>query len=218
MNFLKSLEERDIKKPTTFVSILTIKKLINSGLNLEGLNLYIDGNTLSLLYKLKYRKSIKKYNFDMSGIALEILTSRSEEGPILFFGGTDSDAKLAQEKLRSLCPKNQSNIIVVNGYERKDYMLGQIERLNPICIILSLGSTYQEEYSLELKNIFGSRFQIFTSGAFITQLAKSKEREYYPKWVVTFNIRWIYRCFRERGHIKRIIDGIFTIPLALKHV
>lgn len=218
MNFLNSLEERDIHKPTTFVSILTIKKLINSGLNLEGLNLYIDGNTLSLLYKFKYGKRIKKNNFDMSGIALEILNNLSEKGPILFFGGTDSDAELAQQKLRSLYPNNQSNIIVVNGYERKENMLAHIESLNPICIILSLGSTYQEEYALELNNMFGSRFQIFTSGAFITQLAKSKEREYYPKWVVTLNIRWIYRCFRERGHVKRIVDGIFTIPLALKLV
>lgn len=218
MNFLNSLEERDVKKPTTFVSILTIKKLIDCGMNLDGFNLYVDGNTLSLLYKIKYGKKINRYNFDMSGIALEILNNFSKEGPILFYGGTQSDADSAQEKLRSIFPKNQSNIIVINGYEKTEYMLDQIEILNPICIILSLGSSYQEVFSLELKNKFGSRFQIFTSGAFITQLAKSKEREYYPNWAITLNIRWIYRCFRERGHINRIIDGIFTIPFALKHL
>jgi N-acetylglucosaminyldiphosphoundecaprenol N-acetyl-beta-D-mannosaminyltransferase len=218
MNILNNLENRNVKKPTTFVSILTIKNLIKSGLNLESLNLFLDGNTLALLYRIKYGVKIRKHNFDTSGIALEMINYFGKRGRVLFFGGTVSEAKTAEIKLKTIFKNFQKNLFVINGYGNLEYMLKEIERINPSCVIFSIGSPYQEIISIQANDKLQGNIQFFTSGAFISQLANSSNHVYYPNLIIKLNIRWVYRCFKERKHIKRIMAGILTIPFAFKHI
>lgn len=194
----------------SWTSLITFVNPCSIG-NLEddcGLLNYIDHigiDAISLTWWLRlwgYR--IARSSFDNGSIFKElckILKTRHLE--LLFIGGTDLEAKLANEKFLEIEGFPQT-AKVVGGYCDGKIVKNYFEELNRAqVIVLSLGSPLQEQVGHEIKMLFPKNKILFTSGAFISQ--SSKNLNYYPEIVNTLNLRFVYRFLKEKHTRKRLL-------------
>ncbi|MEX0314076.1 MAG: WecB/TagA/CpsF family glycosyltransferase [Allomuricauda sp.] len=93
-----------------------------------------------------------------------------------------------------------------NGFideEEEKKLLKNILELNPNKVLIGMGTPKQEELAVKIKTC-GGKSTIFTCGAFIAQTA-NKGTNYYPEKINKYNLRWLYRIWKEPKLIKRYL-------------
>lgn len=199
----------------TFLSTLNFRKFYESN-NSNKISIIPDGITMISLLFIKHRRVFKKNNFDLSGLAPEIISSKKNN--IYFFGGNKHEIETFKYHMFKLFKSiNEKNSFFYNGFD-------ELKKINKIkfqkndIIILSIGCPLQERIgsNIFLKNNF---IRVFTSGAFISQTAKSsKKGVYYPKLIEKLNLRFIYRALKEKGHYKRLVSAFMDFIYILKRI
>lgn len=156
----------------------------------------LDGIMLAVFLKVFYRKSFERMSPDFSSYFQELFeTLESEQRPVYFVGGTESEVETAVSVFKESFP----DLVVAgyhSGYYKDDGPILQevIDSGAEVCIV-GMGTPRQERFLVNLKDRgFGGRG--FSCGAFISQTAQGG-KVYYPSWVNTFHLRWLYRIYRE---------------------
>lgn len=126
-----------------------------------------------------------------------------QQKSIFFVGGSIEEIKLFLETIREEFPK-----LIISGYHHGYFnyrenqsICDEIRKENPSIAIIGLGTPKQESFAILLKDL-GYSGSIYTCGAFISQTALAG-RNFYPKYINKFNLRWLYRIFKEKKHLKR---------------
>lgn len=160
-----------------------------------------------LLCKYLRAIGIKKtrISFDMTSLAPEIFRLASEnDHAVYFIGGEQGVAENACSKIQKAYP-NLKVSGVANGFfsseEERSSTIDAIRNLKPSIVIASMGTPYQEQFLIDLRNS-GWSGNGYTSGGFFHQTAKAG-LTYYPKWVNRLNLRWAYRIYDEPKLINR---------------
>lgn len=166
----------------------------------------VDGVSLVILLSLVGIKVAKRESFDMTSQALVVFNECIElEKDIFFVGSTEKSINNFINIIKNNFPKlNISGYR--NGYfdndEDKEQCLKKINILNPEVIIVGMGTPFQEQFLIDLKNT-GWNGTGYTCGGFIHQTGSGIK--YYPDFYNTYNLRWLYRMIDEPKLIKRYL-------------
>ena len=192
------LEDRNNRGVTTFVNLANIRSLYEN-YSLDSFSaVYSDGILLSILLSTLGIQHIKRRSFDRTSIAELVFVNAARDGlKILAIGGSSVEAESAETNFKRFY--KTSDVKCINGFEDFDVYLSYCKRASPNIVVVSLGSTKQEDLALLLSSQIPG-IKIYTSGAFVSQSAENIN--YYPQYINSLNLRWLYRAFRYR-HVRR---------------
>lgn len=159
----------------------------------------LDGMMLTRLFNLFKVSSNRRMSIDFSGIADDLLTHIANNNRTLYIiGAKQEELDQFLVNIKGKYPK--LNIIgshhgyVKNNRNLYDQAIQDIVNNNPEFVLCGMGSPLQEEFLFDLKDK-GWNGTGYTCGGFIFQTSLSLI--YYPEWVNTFKLRWLYRGISE---------------------
>lgn len=157
-----------------------------------------DGILLTKLLNIFHSVNTLRISFDMTSLAdVVFATCLKFNHSIYLIGSGQEEINSAQEKILFNYP-NLNLIGFRNGYFKNEFeknsAIENICNLNPKIILSGMGSGLQEEFLVSLtKN--GWKGTGFTCGGFFHQV--SEKLNYYPKYINKFNLRFIFRLYKE---------------------
>ncbi len=150
----------------------------------------------------------------MTSIATSLFQySISEKKTIYLIGATTVQIERTVEILQNRFPELQ-----IAGYRNGFFSseneiqktCKEIIRLKPDYVIAGMGTPLQEMFLLQLKGCCYKGIG-FTCGSFISQLSM-RGVAYYPKWTNKYNLRFLYRFYKEKHTRKRYLKAVFLFP------
>lgn len=135
---------------------------------------------------------VDRLNGDFSGFMYELIASYDS---VFFIGGTENENTKFLDLISNLYPNK--NIDGIQGYTLNINSL-KSRIIGFDLIIVSAGFPLQEKLAQTLHN----ENSILCTGAFISQYCTG---EYYPDFVKKYDIRFLYRLFREKGARKKFL-------------
>lgn len=196
--------KKDNRNITTFLnpySYLIARK--NKDL-FKNFNIKIDGILLVKALKIS-GINLKRESFDMTSLAPIVFNEAIKYKKSIFLVGT------TQENLEKSVKNIKNNFKEINiigfrnGYfksNERELFLNELKKINPDIVICGMGSILQENFLLDLKNL-GWKGVGYTCGGFLHQ--SSEFLSYYPKWIDKYNLRWLYRFYKEPATRKRFL-------------
>lgn len=194
------------------VSYLDASKQKNLFESFDGI--FADGSLLVKAIRILYGKKIERRSFDMTSIAPELFSFAEKENKTIYIVASK------QEEVETACTifkEKYPNLNIIgyrNGYfsneAEKEYVIQEIIQKEPDFLIVGMGIIMQEQFLLKAKQM-GFKGIGFTCGGFIHQTSKT-EINYYPQWVDKYNIRFLYRMYKEKHTRKRYIKAGFIFP------
>jgi len=152
--------------------------------------------------KLLYSKKIKK----VAGISLleKLAETGSNKGYSFYFlGSKEGIAQTAADNLKNKF--TGLNIVGTHhGYFRgkDEEVIEEIKNLKPDILVIALGVPHQEKWAWKnLKNL-GVPVCIGVGGSFDVLSGKLDRA---PRWMIDFNIEWLYRLYREPSRFVRML-------------
>ena len=196
--------------PVSYLDALRHKELF---LQFDGI--FADGSLLVAAIKMLYWKSVTRRSFDMTSVAPQLFKYAQENGKSIYIVASRQEQV---ERAVEIFKEKYPGIHIIgfrNGFfqneEEQEAEARHITELNPDFLIVGMGILMQEHFLLKVKNS-GYQGIGFTCGGFIHQTAKD-EIDYYPKWVDTYNIRFLYRMYKEPHTRKRYLRAGVLFPL-----
>ncbi len=192
------IENKSQKKLITFLnpySYLLAREHIDLFSKFD--NIYIDGIALVKILKFFQLASVKRQSFDMTSLAPIIFNDAVKSSKSIYFIGTaprviDKAVENIQDSFPGL------NIVGYrNGFikpEEKAEVFKNIILARPDIVICGMGTPLQEEFLLNLQDL-GWEGTGYTCGGFLHQTAN--DVQYYPHWIDKYNLRWVYRIYKE---------------------
>jgi N-acetylglucosaminyldiphosphoundecaprenol N-acetyl-beta-D-mannosaminyltransferase len=177
--------------------------------------IFIDGFMLSFFYSI-FVKKIRKSSFDMSSLAPIVLNHAViNEMTICFVGATKENINKFIKHISLAYPKLRI-ILYRDGYfsnqDDKETFQKKVIELSPDIIVVGMGTPLQEKFLIDMTNI-GWKGLGFTCGGFFHQTAM-RGVEYYPKFIVKYELRWLYRILKENRVLRRYTYDFMTfIPI-----
>lgn len=194
------------------VSYLIARKHIPLFSQMDGI--FADGGLLVKAINLLYGKKVTRRSFDMTSMAPDLFAFADEHKNSVCIVAS-KDAQL--QKAIAIFSNQYPNIVwkgCRNGYfssqEEKEQTIKDIIQLYPDYLIVGMGVVAQEEFLLQAKQM-GFKGIGFTCGGFIHQTAEN-DIHYYPDWIDKFNLRFLYRMYKEKHTRKRYIKAGFVFP------
>lgn len=194
------------------VSYLTATKNTNLFKKFDGI--FADGSLLVASIKILYKISITRRSFDMTSIAPKLFRYAEQENKTIYIVASKQEEI---EKACAIFKEQYPNLNIIgfkNGYfkneEEKEYTIQEIIQKDPDFLIVGMGAIMQEQFLVKAKQM-GFKGIGFTCGGFIHQTSKN-EINYYPQWVDKYNIRFLYRMYKEKHTRKRYIQAGFIFP------
>lgn len=187
-----------------YINHYSYLKLRNKSIDTSNLEIRFDGILFCIQYLILCWRYVKRRSFDFTSDAENVLRNSKK---ITLIGGLNDDIKRVSNFFNE---KYGKKFNYLNGYDftHKEYIENVDEESN---IIIGLGSPKQEHL---LNNISSNSRIIYTCGGFLTQTAtslKKNKKEYYPKIISKFGLRWLYRLFKTNYVWKRLF---FLYPLS----
>lgn len=176
--------------------------------------IFADGGLLVKAIELFYGKTIQRRSFDMTSLAPLLFNYAQDNGKsIAIVASKQEYVERAVKTLTEKYPK-LSIIYYRNGYfdNENDKIIAarKIVMMAPDYLIVGMGIIKQEDFLLKVKKT-GFQGIGFTCGGFIHQVATDKV-EYYPKWIDEYNLRFVYRMYKESHTRKRYLKAAFVFP------
>ena len=98
-----------------------------------------------------------------------------------------------------------------SGEEDLRQEIDNIIEVAPDFLIVGMGAIKQEKFLLQVKEA-GFLGCGFTCGGFLHQYAM-QGKKYYPDWINRYNLRFLYRMYKEPYTIKRYVKAFFLFPI-----
>ena len=188
----------------SFVNPFSYYEIANKPNLVENIDhFFSDGALLCKLHNL-FLPKITRASFDYSSIAESFLmrvTSLNKR--IAIIGATDEENATAVNVLKSQYPS--LNVVYYrNGYIKdKDVVAKELNELQAEVILVGMGTPYQEQLSIYLKDVLSNPAVIITCGGFLTQT--SIKADYYHPFVKKTGLRWLQRMIMH----KHVRDRVF---------
>ena len=194
--------------PVSYVDALRHKDLFAQ---FDGI--FADGSVLVKAIRLMYGKKVTRRSCDWTSIAKDIFLKSEHTGErIYLIGSKPGEVDKAVGLFKEKCPK-----AVIAGYhhgyfnneEERDTAIRTMVAARPDFLFVGMGIIKQEEFLLRAKAL-GFEGTGFTCGGFIHQTAQTQVG-YYPEWIDRWNMRFLYRMYKEPYTRKRyIVGGVFS--------
>jgi N-acetylglucosaminyldiphosphoundecaprenol N-acetyl-beta-D-mannosaminyltransferase len=197
--------------PVSYLDAVKNKELFEQ---FDGI--FADGTLVVKMIKAFYHKLIGKREFDMSSMARSLFNYAVESDKSVYIIASKQDEiEKAVDKFKNEYP-NLRIIGYRSGYfvnsEEERSAISKVIALSPDYLIVGMGAIKQEEFLLKAKNS-GFEGIGFTCGGFITQTANyAAGVDYFPEWAVRYNVRFIYRLFKEPHTRTRYLKAAFLFP------
>lgn len=194
------------------VSYLDASKQASLFENFDGI--FADGSLLVKAIKILYGEKVERRSFDMTSLAPQLFDfAEKNQKNIYIIASKQEEVEKACKIFKERYPK--LNIIGYrNGYfineKEKEEAIKNIIKINPDFLIVGMGAITQEKFLLKAKQE-GFKGIGFTCGGFIHQTANN-EIDYYPEWVDKYNIRFLYRMYKEKHTRKRYLKAGLVFP------
>lgn len=134
---------------------------------------------------------IENVSVDFSSAAAVIIENFRSIG---FIGGTSDEVELFGDKLNLLYPNKSFKLF--SGYFEIESIRSWSDIFEDCEIVfVSMGYGLQEEVARLIRDDLGK--PVICCGAFISQEAKMRDKNYYPAFVAKLNLRWLYRLLLE---------------------
>lgn len=176
--------------------------------------IFADGSLLVAAIRIVYGKRVTRRSCDMTSIGRQLLEISSQTGRSIYYVASKQDEV---EESVAMFKQSFPNVQIIgfrNGYfaneKEMDVEAQHIVQLNPDYLVVGMGAVKQEEFLMRLKNA-GYHGVGLTCGGFIHQTAH-KDIDYYPKWADRFNVRFLYRMWKEPYTIRRYLKATFLFP------
>lgn len=197
--------------PVSYLDALKHKELFS---HMDGL--FADGSLLVTAIRLLYGAKVTRRSFDMTSVAPILLDYAQNNHKSIYIVASKQEQV---EKTVSIFQERFPSINIVgfrNGYftneEELDVEARHIVEVAPDFLIVGMGAIKQEEFLLKVKNAGYSGIG-FTCGGFIHQTSKD-QIDYYPTWVDKYNVRFLYRMYKEPHTRKRYLKAGLLFPFA----
>lgn len=140
-----------------------------------------------------------RHSFDSTSLAPPVFEFAHEvNAPIFFIGAHGDTVKKAVEEVK----KKYRNIDVVgvaSGFPKNlEQQAKEIIKSGAKIVICGMGAPHQEKFLILLKK-YGFQGICFSCGGYFDQLLGGLH--YYPRWINKFNLRFLYRIYREPGRL-----------------
>jgi N-acetylglucosaminyldiphosphoundecaprenol N-acetyl-beta-D-mannosaminyltransferase len=196
--------------PVSYLNAIDNKQLY---LTFDGI--FADGSILVSAIALLYGKKIKRRSFDMTSMAPVIFNYAQHNGESVYIVASKQEKV---EKAVKIIEEMYPGIKIIgyrNGYfstdNEQDEEIRHIIDINPDYLIVGMGAIKQERFLLNVKHA-GFKGIGFTCGGFIHQTSKN-EINYYPAWVDKYNVRFLYRMYREPHTRMRYLKAGVLFPI-----
>lgn len=204
----KNSDEFFEARVVTFLNPYSFLKLKESNISLHNFDkLCIDGIALKLFLSLVYRdKNIERLSFDFTSLAQQVFSraaSKDEHGYILGSDQESNDAFIntIQKSFTGIRLDGRSGYF--NSQADIDKNVELLASSDYDFIVIGMGAVKQEQIASALVDS-GYKGRVYTCGGFIHQTAMNGG-EYYPAWVDKFNLRFLYRMYKEPATICRYL-------------
>lgn len=203
----ESILSRD-NKIISFVNPFSYFSLVDRTKIVTDIDFFFsDGSLHSFLHSFFYQK-ISRASFDYSSIADDFFKLAVDQSlKVSIIGATQDEIDKASKIILSKYP-GLNLCYIRNGYfteKEISYIPKEINKFSPDIIIVGMGTPYQEEFSIKLKNELKKKALIITCGGFLTQT--SIRDDYYYPLVKILGIRWLQRMIMH----KHVRDRVFKI-------
>jgi len=195
--------------PVSYLDALKNKEIFSQ---FDGI--YADGALLVSAIKVLYGSKVTRRSFDMTSVASQLLDYAQINHKSIYIVASKQEQL---EKAVSIIQNRYPSIDFVgyrNGYfdsdEEQDVEARHIVDVAPDFLIVGMGAVKQEKFLSRVKNA-GFKGIGFTCGGFIHQTSK-KQIDYYPAWVDKYNIRFLYRMYKEPHTRKRYLKAGIVFP------
>lgn len=167
---------------------------------------FSDGILLTKLNNLFYEKKIERISFDSTSLAYPFFRFCDERKLTIALVGAKEDEIDNFHKFIKIKFPNLIINFVSSGYFSHELKVDVIENtLSCDILIVGMGFPFQEEFLLDVKRQYSTSCQLkiaITCGGFFTQ---HQTRDYYPKFIDRFNLRWLYRLLYTPHVWKKVI-------------
>lgn len=196
--------------PVSYLSALDNKELFGK---FDGI--FADGSLLVAAIKYIYHKTVTRRSFDMTSLAPELFHFAEKNKKTLYIVASKQEQV---QRAVEIFNEHYPNLKIAgyrNGYFSTEKDMNDeaayIAKLQPDFLIVGMGILMQEKFLLKVKEA-GFKGIGFTCGGFVHQTAKN-DFDYYPVWVNKFNIRFVYRMYKEKHTRKRYLQAALLFPV-----
>lgn len=164
-----------------------------------------DGILPIIINKLCKKNRSQRISFDMTSLAPMVFRQLSEDQHSVYFIGSTT------ENIRAFVGnvKKEYPHLKIAGFNNgflaeKDKMrvCNEILAKNPSTIVIGMGTPMQDKFAYDIRNM-GYNGNIYTCGGFFHQSVN--DINYYPKYIDKWNLRWLYRIYKEKYVLKRVL-------------
>lgn len=207
--WMKTLEE-DRTKVISFVnpySYLTITKSSNDYSSID--HFFSDGSLHCAFHNFFSKKKISRASFDFSSDVPTVVFRSSivNDLPLAVIGATHDENIKSTEVLKSQF-EGLPIVYKRNGYFKddleKEQLVKDIEERQVKIVLVGMGTPYQEDLSIYLKQRLGIDVTIITCGGFLTQT--SIKADYYHSIIKKFGLRWLQRFVMHKHVRQRVLN------------
>ena len=209
--FVKKGKIYTFLNPVSYLDAVKHKELFSQ---FDGI--FADGALVVKMINIFYHKMIEKKEFDMSSMARDLFNyAVDNDKSIYIIASKQDEIEKAVGKIKNEYP-NLRIIGFRSGYfkdtQEECSAISKVISLSPDYLIVGMGAVKQEEFLLKAKKS-GFEGIGFTCGGFITQTANyATGIDYFPDWTVRYNVRFIYRLFKEPHTRTRYLKAVFLFP------
>ena len=195
--------------PVSYLDAIKDRKIFD---RFDGI--FADGSILVGAIKTLYGKNVNRFSFDMTSVAPKLFKYASDHRKTVYVVASRQEqvekaAEVLKQRYSGLCFVGLRNGYFNNEEEIEDEVK-KIVSVNPDFLIVGMGIIKQEKFLLRAKDA-GFQGIGFTCGGFIHQTAQD-QIDYYPAWIDKYNLRFLYRMYKEPHTRKRYIKAGFLFP------
>jgi exopolysaccharide biosynthesis WecB/TagA/CpsF family protein len=189
----------------SFLNLSTLNIVFKSKRRSVDIVYYCDGFLMAFIMSLLLFRKVERNSFDFTSLAHKVFNKAGKQKKNVYIVGS------RQDEVELFVSKIKEKYIDLNivGY-RNGYISN--DDLSDVCdsiiqnrtdlVVVGMGAGKQEDFLVYLKER-GYLGYGYTCGGFIHQTAMSKELRYYPRLINKFNLRFLYRMYKEPYTIKR---------------
>ncbi|QQV10604.1 WecB/TagA/CpsF family glycosyltransferase [Acinetobacter johnsonii] len=193
-NFLKKGVDYTFINPYSYLILRKFRKEILMG---SDFVILLDGFFLVLILKIFGIKNIERVSFDDSSLAPHVFKDCSEhKKTIALIGSAPNITQQAKEILEKRYPNIQINYVENGFYKSNEEQRVIANALLCDVVICSMGTPKQEDLLVKLRELNWNGTG-YTCGGYLDQLVSAKGEDYYPYYIDKFNMRWLYRIYKE---------------------
>jgi N-acetylglucosaminyldiphosphoundecaprenol N-acetyl-beta-D-mannosaminyltransferase len=145
-----------------------------------------------------------RISFDASSLFHPVFSQLDGlESRVLLMGSRPGVADLAAEQMLATYPRLEI-VGILDGFQREETYVAEVQQARPDFILCGMGAPYQERVLIAIKES-GYSGVAYSCGGFLDQYIQKEF--YYPQWINKWELRWLYRLWKEPRRLARRYFG-----------